>query len=84
MGSGTGSDQNIDLGQHGREPRVLDRRALKQGGQFHGALVGAVGDEDMRLSGTGTPQVTGRQLRHFTGARDHDRAVFERAENLAR
>ena len=64
------------------EAGVLDRRALEELGHFDGALVGAVGDEDVRAPRAA--QVAGGQFAHFAGADDHDGAVVERAENLAR
>ena len=75
-------DQDIHLGQHADEARVLDRRALEQLRHFDGALVRAVGDEDVRRAGAA--QVARGQFRHLARARDHDGAVGQRAEDLAR
>ena len=77
-----GGDHDVHLRQHGDEAGVLDGRALEQLRHFDGALLGAVGDEDVR--GAGAAQVPGRQFAHLAGADDHDGAVVERAENLAR
>ena len=76
------SDEDVHLGQHGHEAGVFDRRALEKRGHLDGALVGAVGDEDVRRAGAA--QVARGQLRHLARARNHDRAVGERSENLAR
>ena len=75
-------DHDIDLGQHADEARVFDRSALEEAGHFDGALVGAVGDEDVGRARAA--QVAGGQFGHLARAHDHDRAVVERAEDLAR
>ena len=79
--AGTG-DQDIHLGQHGGEACVLDRRALEELGHLDGALVRAIGDEDVRAAGAA--QVARGEFAHLAGAHDHDGAVVERAEDLAR
>ena len=60
-------DQDIDLRQHGGEARVLDRRALEELGHFHGALMRAVGDED--VGGAGAAQVARGEFAHLARRR---------------
>ena len=68
-------DHDIDLRQHADETGIFDWRPLEKLRHFDGALVGPVGDEDVRRAGAA--QVPRRQLRHLARADDHDRAIVE-------
>ena len=57
-----------------------DRAAAHFGGEFDGAFVRAVGDEDR--AGAARDEALGGDAAHFAGADEHDLAVAEVAEDF--
>ena len=76
------ADDNIDGGKFGGPILETNGAPVQFPGQGHGALVGAVGDND--AAGAAAEQRARGFLAGFARAEDHDLVLVERTENLPR